>query len=148
MLNPDIDSIFSYSDEREKRYQDRERRRDRDRDRKKSSKDRKHRSERGSTERNDKRSKENATKSKTGTLNSNSGTLGRKNKGGMWEDPQQRLIQEQLDMMRDEEIIELQQRTNKTAAEDERLVNYREVCLVGKRLLEQFLNSIFVYSQK
>ena len=39
----------------------------------------------------------------------------------MWEDPQQRLIQEQLDMMRDEEIIELQEKPNKTAAEDERL---------------------------
>jgi hypothetical protein len=38
----------------------------------------------------------------------------------MWEDPQQRLIQEQLDMMRDEEIIELEQKPNKSALEEER----------------------------
>ena len=120
------ESYLFFLDEREKRdrerHHDRERRRDRDRDRKKSSRDRKSRNDRSSAE-TDRRSNENANpskQSKTGTLTSNSGTLGRKNKGGMWEDPQQRLIQEQLDMMRDEEIVELQQKQNKTVAEEER----------------------------
>ena len=51
---------------------------------------------------------------------STGGTLGRRNKGGMWEDPQQRMIQEQLDSMRDDEIMELQKKPNKSANDEER----------------------------
>ncbi|CAG5084656.1 Oidioi.mRNA.OKI2018_I69.PAR.g10703.t1.cds [Oikopleura dioica] len=91
---------------------------------------RRHRDDRANRERKSSRHRERSQEkkksdaksaNKTGTLTSQSGTLGRKNKGGMWEDPQQRLIQEQLDMMRDEEIIELQNKKNKTASENERL---------------------------
>ena len=38
----------------------------------------------------------------------------------MWEDPQQRMIQEQLDSMRDDEIIELKNKPNKTPKDEER----------------------------
>ena len=38
----------------------------------------------------------------------------------MWEDPQQRMIQEQLDSMRDDEIMELQKKANKSANDEER----------------------------
>ena len=79
------------SAERERRHQDRSERR-RDRDRKKGSRDRKNqKSERSSGDR--KKESQSSHKAKSGTLNSNSGTLGRRNKGGMWEDPNQRLIQ-------------------------------------------------------
>ena len=39
----------------------------------------------------------------------------------MWEDPQQRMIQEQLDSMRDDEIMELQKKANKSQNDEERL---------------------------
>ena len=68
--------------------------------------------------RSDSRDSKNRTKSSE-TL-STGGTLGRRNKGGMWEDPQQRLIQEQLDSMRDDEIIELKNKPNKTPKDEER----------------------------
>ena len=60
------------------------------------------------------------SKSRSSDTLSTGGTLGRRNKGGMWEDPQQRMIQEQLDSMRDDEIMELQKKANKSANDEER----------------------------
>ena len=65
-------------------------------------------------------SRDSKNRVRSSDAHSTSGTLGRRNKGGMWEDPQQRMIQEQLDSMRDDEIIELKNKPNKTPKDEER----------------------------
>ena len=70
-------------------------------------------------------SRDSKNRVRSSDAHSTSGTLGRRNKGGMWEDPQQRMIQEQLDSMRDDEIIELKNKPNKTPKDEERYDSYR-----------------------
>ena len=86
-------------------------------------------------------SRDSKNRVRSSDAHSTSGTLGRRNKGGMWEDPQQRMIQEQLDSMRDDEIIELKNKPNKTPKDEERYDPMRYFLKVS--ILKGFLRTSF-----
>ena len=83
-------------------------------------------------------SRDSKNRVRSSDAHSTSGTLGRRNKGGLWEDPQQRMIQEQLDSMRDDEIIELKNKPNKTPKDEERYDTH------GGTILKDSLSTISV----